>query len=350
VASLYVHVPFRKPPEASVASTFTDAVIREATHHAPRLRTSPGGWALYIGGGRPSGLPISCLRTLVTGLCEYAGDSGIEEITLELAPADATSSFLAFLRDLGVTRLSVNAQSGVDDQLQATRRIQEAGIHPLSVDLAFGGAASPLSEWKRTLHRAMHHRLPHVTLLERDPAQSHDDEDERAECFAFAMRFLRTKGYEQYELTHFARPGHRSAYQVDIYAHNNVVGLGPGAESFWWADRTDPTTARRWSNVPDVATYVERLRDDSSPVAQREDLSPTALAQEYILLRLRTGDGLNLNTLNDRYDFSLRDRRASTLDRLANEGLIDAASTRIRLTPQGRLLADAVTRRLIRDT
>jgi oxygen-independent coproporphyrinogen-3 oxidase len=192
-------------------------------------------------------------------------------------------------------------------------------------------------------------RVPHVTLHEETPPDDRDQND-RADRFAFAMQFLNAKGYAQYELTHFARPGHRSQYQEHVYAHGNVLGLGPGAESFWWAHRSDPSTAERWSNGTDVAAYVGHSRDGAGPVTHRTSLDQRALAQEYILLRLRTIDGLDLNLLDDRYNFPLRARRASTLERLADEGLIHDDPDHLRLTPRGRLLADAVTRELIRDT
>ena len=101
--------------------------------------------------------------------------------------------------------------------------------------------------------------------------------------------------------------------------------------------------------MSDPATYVERLRNDASPVEQLESPDRSALAREYILLRLRTKAGLDLDVLGDRYGFPLRARRASTLDRLAEEELIHDDPDRVRLTDRGRLLTDAITQRLIRE-
>ena len=358
--AVYLHVPFREPPAPPDESAFVAAVIQELERIAPRpeapIRT------VYVGGGRPSFLSDSALRTLLAALRRTLVTDPVDEATLELHPADASRAFLRFLHDLGFTRLSLDARSFVDDELRALgashsvddlrrllRQSREAGIERLSVDLFFGGAGSSLARWKTTLHRAVTVGVPHLALHERAPDSASADEDIRAECFASAMTILAAKGYEQYELTHFARPGHRSRYQTHVYAHGTVLGLGPGAETFWWHDRSDPATAERWSNVADVATYVERLRTDRSPVAQRERLDRSALAREYLLLRLRTSEGLDLHTLASRYGCSLRDRRGATLDRLADEGLLHDDPDRVRLTPRGRLLADAVTRRLIRD-
>jgi len=339
------------------------AVRREMEHYAEPPFTDAVIRTLYVGGGRPSRLPPSALRTLIEA-CRHTFDAAaFEEVTVEVHPADASPVVLDALRALGSTRLSIGrsvvdtelqteeASSPAEDLRQTVRLAQDTGFESVSVDLTFGGSEPSLSNWKSCLQRAVDLQLPHVTLHELDASEGapHDDEV-RADCFAFAMTFLRAKGYEQYELTHFARPGHRSQYQAHVYAHGNVLGLGPGAESFWWPDPDSDTTAARWSNVADVTAYVERLHDDRTPLARREPLDRPALAREYLLLRLRTNDGLDLTVLENRYDYPLRREKHDTLQRLAAEGLINDDASHVRLTARGRLLADAVTQRLIRDT
>ncbi|MFB6273080.1 MAG: coproporphyrinogen-III oxidase family protein [Salinibacter sp.] len=345
---VYLHVPFQVPPSRADESAFATAVVREIERSAPiadaPLRT------LYVGGGRPALLSVSALQTIVEALHAHLGSAAGWEATVELHPANASRPFLAALREQGFTRLSIDARPLADAELRPPLHLaHEAGFDRLSLDLAFGGPEQSHAAWKTRLHRAVDLRVPHVALHERAPEEGTSNERERSDRFAFAMTVLPAKGYEQYELTHFARPGHRSQYQTHVYAHGDVLGLGPSAESFRWPDRSDPSTAERWSNVPDLATYVKRLHNDASPVAQHEALDRPALAREYILLRLRTSDGLDLSVLDDRYGVSLRARRASTLDRLTEEGLLHDDPDRVRLTPRGRLLTDAITQRLIRE-
>ncbi|MFB6278867.1 MAG: coproporphyrinogen-III oxidase family protein [Salinibacter sp.] len=357
--ALYLQVP----TEPVDASTLVAAVRRELEHYARPPFTDASVQTLYVGGGRPSRLSPSALRPLIDA-CQNSFDAAApDEITLELHPSDASPDDLEALLGLGVTRLSIGGQSFVDATLRAleapysaedlrgiVRCVQAVGFESVSVDLTFGGPNPSLSTWKASLQRAVNLRVPHVTLheLDADGPSKHGDETP-TDWFAYAMTFLDAKGYEPYELTHFARPGHRSRYQEHVYAHGNVLGLGPGAESLWWPDRTDPSTAERWSNVSDVSAYVERLRNNESPVAQREPLDRTALAREYMLLRLRTNEGLALNVLRDRYDCPLRREKSATLNRLATEGLIHDDPARVRLTDRGRRLADAITQRLIRE-
>ena len=370
MAALYVHVPFRKAPRphdhayttrdpAPGASAYATALAQEIGRYSNSLLTDTELRTLYVGGGRPSLCPPKALRPLVEALGRAVDPSGFEEVTVELHPADASPAYLATLRRWGVTRLSIEGLSFVgtdrseggaahspNDLAQSLRRVRRAGFDDFSVDLRFGGAGLSRAAWKASLHRAVTLNIPHLTLHE----MTTGDPDKRADQLAFALSFLRAKGYEPYELTHFARPGHRSGHQEHVYAHGSVLGLGPGAESFWWPARAAPSTAQRWANVADLPTYVERLQNGDSPVARTETLETSALAREYVLLRLRTLEGLNLNTLADRYDVALRARRPNTLRRLRNEGLTHDDPDRVRLTDRGRLLTDAITHRLVRTT
>ena len=374
MAGLYVQVPFRREPRSSDGasttvpgsageSAFVEALSREADRYAQHPLTGAPISTLYVGSNRPSVLSPTLLDAIAGALRPVVDASEIPEATVELNPDNISLSCVNGLRQLGLTRVSVEALSLVPDDLRTVgaapsigdlprtlRRVRRAGFETVSVDLSFGGTEHSLSHWKASLHRAVELRVPHIALHERDPSKVFEaDQKERARRLGFAMRFLRAKGYEQYELTHFARPDHRSRHQENYYAHGNYLGLGPGAESFWWPDRTDPSTARRWSNVSAPAAYVDRLCSDTSLVAQRESLDCSALAREHMLLRLRTKAGLDLDVLRDRYGFPLRAHRASTLDRLAEEGLIHDDPDRVRLTDRGCLLADAITQRLIRE-
>lgn len=359
VAGLYVHIPAVQNHHHFDRSALVAAISQEIEHHSLHSREEPIT-TVYVG-GRPSLLAAESIRTLARSLRNELDGDPIEEVTVEVRPANASSRSLKTLRQLGATRLSIEGLSFVDEDLTAVgashsadevvgaiERSREMGFRSVSVDLHFGAPGQSLSNWKASLQRTVELRVPHVALHELDPDDDRTDaEEERAECLAFAMTFLKAKGYEQYELTHFARLSHRSHHQENYYAHGNYLGLGPGAESFWWPDRSANTTARRWSNVEDPTAYVEQLIQGESPVAHRETLDRSALAREYVLLRLRTNDGLNLDVLETRYGVDLRSRKSSALHRLTEEGLIHDDPDRVRLTDRGRLLTDAITQRLL---
>jgi len=185
-----------------------------------------------------------------------------------------------------------------------------------------------------------------------DPAQE-DPADEslemqQAKRLHEAMRILESEGYEPYELTHFAKPGHPSHHLRDTYAHGSYIGVGPSAESFWWPNRTLHHEARRWTNVHDTLRYAQLLDHCYQPIMYRQTQSLTMLAREYIFLRLRTADGLDLRDLNAHYGEDLRADHSALLVKLVETGLVHPIEREtLRLTPSGRLVADAIIERLL---
>jgi len=369
VAGLYIHIPLRRAPHAydeSVAvdvdtadvDRFVAALRRELRLYVEEYAAEDPLRTIYIGGGRPSLLSREQVRSVLATLNDCTDLSAVEEVTIEVHPADAQEDYLQALRQMGIGRVSVGALSFFPSDLraihaphsaeqvtQAFRTLRAVGFQNVSVDLLFGWPDQTASEWKATLDRASELNLPHVTLLEATPANGDvASEDVLAHRLEYAMTYLRAEGYTQYELTHFARPGARSTHQVQYYAHENQLGLGPSAESFWWGHRGQPI-ARRWSNVDDLDRYVKLLKDRFPPVAFRQTLDRTALATEYLLLRLRTNDGLDLDQLAARYGVDLAEA-AALLDRLESEGLAEVDDRHLRLTDRGRLVTDAITEKL----
>lgn len=370
MAGLYVHVPFRHAnrsfdgseyvvSEAPDFSRFETALCRELRYYAQDYAADEPMQTIYAGGGRPSLLPLSSVHAILATLLDVFDASRFEEAVAEVSPADATPRYVHGLKRLGFDRLSLSVLSFFPSVLQsidaphtaaeairALQRAREAGFDTLSVDLLFGAPHQSLDTWEATLRQAIEMRVPHVTIMEA-PATTPPEDEKRADQLEIAMTLLQSEGYEQYELTHFALPGHRSIHQENYYAHGNYLGIGPSAESFWWPDRAAPLRARRWSNVSDVERYTDLLRQRYPPVVYRQTLNQTTLAHEYILLRLRTRAGLDLTHLESQYGVDLHERKPDVIDRLVEENLIHDANNTLRLTLQGRLLTDAITERLL---
>ena len=370
MAGLYLHIPFRRSPhaydervaeevETADPDQFVAALRRELRFYAGEYAEEEPVRTVYFGGGRPSLLSPEQIRSLLAALNDTVNVSEVEEVTIELNPADARAEYLDALRGMGVDRVSlaalsffpvdlraVDAPHSAEQVTRALKNLRAAGFQKVSVDLLFGWPDQTQSQWKAALDRAVELNLPHVTLLEASaeagPVASDDVLAHRLES---AMSRLQSEGYTQYELTHFARPGGQSVHQVRYYAHDNQLGLGPSAESFWWAHR-DRGMARRWTNVSDLDRYVRLLRDRFPPVAFRQTLDRSALATEYVLLRLRTNEGLNLDHLEARYGVDLAASTDTLLDRLESEGLAEIEKSHLRLTNRGRLVADAITEKI----
>lgn len=368
MAGLYVHIPFRATPclydDSPVVlarppyRSYLQAVQRElrdaARHYTEPIRT------VYLGGGRPSLLDADALRELLSTIQTCFDATPLEEVTLELNPADADAAYLRAVRALGIDRISLEMMSFFPDDLAALQAphtadqaeaalhaVPAAGFERFSVDLLFGWAAQDPLHWKANLQKAARLGAPHLTVIECTGEQlSEADTDQRADQLAFAMDFLPEQGYEQYEVSHFARPGQRGLHNERHWDHTNYLGVGPSAHSFWW----DDLPAYRWANVRNLARYEALIRQHQPPIIQHTPLDLPDLAAEYVLLRLRTRDGLDLNRLRVRYGVDLQARKADTLARLADAGYLEpAGAERIRLTPRGMLQCDTITQQLLPD-
>lgn len=370
MAGLYVHVPFRyerRPYDESEyeagrspdVPAFETALRRELRFYAHRFAEDEPMTTIYAGGGRPSLLPLSTVHSILTTLVEVFDASTFQEATAEISPADAEPRYVHGLKRMGFDRLSLevlsffpnalatlNASHTAVQGVRAIQVVREAAFDSLSVELLFGWDTLSLENWEATLRHAVAMNIPHITISEVPEGRMEKaSSDELADQMKLAITFLQSEGYHQYELTHFARSGHRSKHQENYYAHGNYLGIGPSAETFWWPARS--SRARRWANVNDPSRYAQLLDDRHPPVAYRRTLDAQSLAREYIFLRLRTESGLSLPEFQERYGIDLRSENEELLDLLRDVGMIHEEPNTVRLTIQGRLVADAITQRLM---
>ena len=383
MAGLYLHIPFCARrciycdfyfvTTARSHAGFIRAMCREIEHRATEYASHEPIETLYFGGGTPSLLLRDEVDRLLQACHEHFDTRTVSEITFEMNPDDAGLTYLRGLRQLGINRLSVGIQSFYADdlafmnrshsELQARQVIdvaREAGFDNFSVDLIFGLPDQPAEYWAANLERVVKAGVPHVstyslTVEERTVLHNRverglvvpADDGLLADRYRFTMDFLKDHGYEHYEISSFALPGARSVHNSRYWSHHNYLGFGPSAHSFWWRG----LPARRWANVRNLASYESLVDGRQEPVDFRESLSLDTLADEYLMLALRTGDGLDLDLLEDRYGTDLLDDRLEVLADLESAHLIHPIrNRRLRLTDLGKTLCDAVTTRLLPDS
>ena len=381
MAGLYVHVPFcsqrcvycdfyftttSRDVDAYVRAFVaeTEAVGRDYGRREP-LRT------LYLGGGTPSLLPLDALARMLGAVHTYFDTSALEEVTLEANPEDLTdASAPGALRALGITRLSLGVQSFFDADLRFMHRAHDAAqaergvaaaaeaFDTFSVDLIFGVPGQPFEHWGANLEKALRLGASHVsayslTVEARTPLAKQvgaglvvpEGDEAMRERFLFTHDYLEESGLAHYEVSSFARPGHESRHNTGYWTHANMVGLGPSAHSFW---RETRSAAWRWANVAHLGRWQGLLASGEPPLADRERLGADALADEAVLLGLRRlRDGLDLDRLEADYGVDLLAEKADVLAALEGAGLLTFGARRVRLTPEGAMVADAVALRLV---
>jgi oxygen-independent coproporphyrinogen III oxidase len=382
MAGIYLHIPFCSQrciycdfyfvTTAKTHAPFVEAMCREIEHYGHEYGRKEPVRTIYFGGGTPSLLTPDEIFRILDALHQHFDTSQVVETTLELNPEDVDLEYLRALRTMGIDRLSIGIQSFFEDDLRFLTRshsagqaaaivpmAREAGFENLSIDLIFGLPEQPFEYWGANLERAVSLEVPHIsaygltveerTVLHKQVARGivtpAPDED-MTERYLFTMEYLGARGYEGYEVSSYAREGFRSRHNHAYWHHENYIGLGPSAHSFWWPPMPAPE-AHRWANVRNLKQYEALLTQRHLPIESREALPLEDLASEYVMLRLRTSDGVDLTELAARYGLDLLDESGETIAWLAEQGYITRRRDRLQLTPTGRTLCDTITRRLL---
>ncbi|QNO36661.1 coproporphyrinogen III oxidase [Protaetiibacter sp. SSC-01] len=315
---------------------------------------------VFFGGGTPTLLPTSDLILMLDAVRDAWGLAPGAEVTTEANPDSVTEAGLVELAEAGFTRVSFGMQSAVPHVLRTLERTHDPARIPLvvewaraaglqvSLDLIYGTPGESLDDWRRSLELALAQRPDHLsayaliveagTKLARQISRgevAQPDEELQADQYELADELLAAAGYDWYEVSNWATDAaHRSRHNLAYWTGQDWWGVGPGAHSH--------VGGVRWWNVKHPAAYAERLAAGVSPAAGRETLDDETRHVEDVLLRSRIVDGLPTDVL----DASGR----SAVAGLIADGLVDgqkAIAGRIVLTRRGRLLADAVVRRLL---
>jgi len=353
---VYVHVPFCAARcDYCAFATYTDRdhlMGRYVDACCTELRRAADDGALppttsvFFGGGTPSRLPAEELCRILAEVPLVPG----AEVTVECNPEDADEARFATYRQAGVNRLSFGIQSTrrhVVDSLgrrpspgaaeRCTSLAAAAGMASYNVDLIFGAAAESDADWEAVLAEVLTLPAPppHVSAyaLTVEPGtplaaapDRHPDDDVQARRYERADALLGAAGLRSYEISNWARPGHECAHHLLYWRQGDYLGVGAAAHSH--------RAGRRSWHVRTPERYVAAVEAGRSPVAGEEVLSTEARRFEALVLALRTADGVPVAALPDSPDL---------------DGLVTRAGGRAVLTVRGRLLANALSARLVAD-
>jgi oxygen-independent coproporphyrinogen-3 oxidase len=341
---------------------YLDALEREvdaafhAPEHAGRLELD----TLFFGGGTPSHLTGTQLERLFALLRRrFCWNAGAAEISLEANPLDLDDAALARLAELGVNRLSIGVQSFEaaalrllerDHSPEDVRKLMpraQRWFGNVSVDLIFGVPGLALDSWRDTLRQAIDLGATHVstygltfepgtaftTRRNRGELTASDEEQERAQ-YAAAMDDLAAAGFVQYEISNFARPGFECQHNLTYWRGGSYFGFGPGAARY--------VNGRRETNIRSTLGYLARLQRGLSPAAEVDELDAEGRARERIFLALRTTAGLSRRTFQQQTGYRLDELAADAIDRHQTAGWLEDDGDVIRLTREGRFVADRV--------
>jgi oxygen-independent coproporphyrinogen-3 oxidase len=366
---LYIHVPFcatkcgycdfySAVPTAGAFEPLVDALLTEI--HQTVDRRDARIVTIFAGGGTPTLLPAPSLHRLFAELGKLVAQHRPIEFTVEANPASMDEQKAAILKENGVTRISMGAQSFHPNELHTLERIHSpqdiaqssaiiyrAGFAHFNLDLIFGIPGQTPESLGESLQQAIELGPDHLSCygLTFEPgtplynqretgANQPMDEDLETELYTLAMDRLTAAGFEQYEISNYAKPGGRCEHNLRYWRNQPVISVGPSAASYF--------EGRRWKNVPDTAEYVRRMRSGLDPTLECEMLSPYERAGETAMLQLRLIEGIGCAEFERLTGFDPHRLFQETIARHAEAGLLSADAHRIALTRTGRLVADAI--------
>jgi oxygen-independent coproporphyrinogen-3 oxidase len=365
--TLYIHIPFcgRKcfycSFVVSIGQEHRIGLYIDCLEQETRRYKGSAVQSIYIGGGTPTLMEDAHLGRLFDIIHENFRFSPGIEWTIESNPEGLTSSKLALIKQAGVNRVSLGVQSLQDkylkylgrnhDALAAVRayhQLREAGYDNVNVDLMFlfpGQTADELSDDISDVIRlgSEHLSLYTLTIEKNSRFYARDvqlqDGDEQARRYLLVRELLGAAGFEQYEISNFAKPGKISRHNMHYWQGGEYVGLGLGAHSY--------INLRRSWNVSQLTDYIKRAQKGTPFEDGFEELTLSAQFKENILFGLRMNRGVDIHEIEKGLNCSLTDEDRAKLKQFIEHGLLVEENNRLKTTSKGRLVLDEICARLI---
>lgn len=321
---------------------------------------------LFLGGGTPTHLDATQLERLLSALRRWLPfDPEVEpEFSIECNPDTLTADKIDVLADHGVTRVSLGAQSFHADLLRTLERAHDPDeiaravervrrrIDNVSLDLIFGVPGQTEAQWRTDLERALSLAPDHLSTYgltyekgtplwkrrQRGQVRPLDEDAELAQ-YARAIDTLEAAGLEHYEISSFARPGRHCRHNQTYWANEAYFGFGMGAARY--------VLGRRELNVRDLHRYIRQVLSGESATWQSEKLEPEERARETMAVQLRRAEGIDRGAFRMQTGYDLDTVAGAALVRHVEQGFLADDGRSVRLTRQGKYVADAVIERLL---
>jgi len=377
-AGLYIHIPFclKKCPYCDFYS-ITDVSLQPAFLNAlsSEMRMTGGVElvfdTIYIGGGTPSILDVKTIGQIIEIAIQSFEILSGAEITLAINPGTVTPEQLEGYRSAGVNRINIWLQSFDPHNLSFLGRIhsrsdadlavkwaKKAGFENIGFDLIYGIPGQTRESWLFDLRRAVEYEPEHLscymltfepgTPLGRDRSMGRFKplaDDLVGEMFKTTLEYLSAHGYNQYEISNFARAcstqagnncseDNRSRHNMKHWSFAPYIGLGPSAHSF-----IEP---QRYWNCTGVKKYIQELASGRFPLEGDEWLSPEQLMIEAVYLGLRQTRGIMVDVFDKKFGVSFELKFKEVISDLEKKGFIEFSPNHCALTPKGMLLFDSI--------
>ena len=362
---LYIHIPFcrskclycdfcsfpRQDEEKMTA--YAEALFRDLRAHAPACREYLVD-TVFLGGGTPTTFPAYLLKELMGEIYKYYNVSPNAEITAECNPVTGERELFARMRAAGINRLSIGLQSAHEKELKALGRLhtfdtfaacfadaRAAGFDNISVDVMSGIPHQTPESRRETLQKVLALSPEHISSYDliieagtpfarKRATLSLPDEEAARKMYLEGIKFLNENGYAQYEISNFARPGYESQHNLKYWNCDEYLGFGVAAYSDFGG--------ARFGNSRDIEAYIagRDITEEKSVLDQEERIN------EYLMLRFRLCDGVNVTAFEERFGVSFEENWGKKLAPFVAEGLVRKEGEKYFFSQEGMLVSNTV--------
>lgn len=360
---LYLHIPFcvKKcdycdflsfPAGPDSKRAYVKALVNEIRATEEKIRLRPVS-SVFIGGGTPSILEPELMSQILSALKECFTLLPDVEFTIEANPGTLTRDKLQSYRSYGINRLSLGLQSTFDEDLAMLGRIhtyaefeesfrlaREAGFANINVDLISAIPGQTRASWMENLRRIADLEPEHISaysLIIEEGTPFYDryehqelelpDEDAEYEMYEDTLRYLKSRGYEQYEISNYARPGYACRHNVGYWQRSDYLGLGLGASSL--------ISGTRFSNTSSMQEYLELSETPAKLRRDQEVLTPSEEMEEFMFLGLRMTEGVSEKEFRHCFGMDLSEVYGTVLEQYRKSGHLIHEDDRWRFSREG---------------
>lgn len=369
MAGIYIHIPFCKQActycnfhfstslkmkDEMLAAIHTELELQKNYLQVNSIET------IYLGGGTPSLLTADEINRITETIATHYDITNLKEYTIETNPDDLSNQYIKSLKHTAVDRFSIGTQSFFDADLRymnrahnaqeadyAIKAVQDAGYSNITIDLIYGTPGLTGQNWQHNLQQVNNLGIPHFSAyaltVEEKTALHHNikagksqpvNPEQSAHQFEMLMDFAAQAGFEHYEISNLAKPGHRAVHNTNYWLGVPYIGIGPSAHSF-------NGITRQW-NIANNALYIKSLLADKQLNFEEEILTTEQRLNEYIMTSLRTSWGLDINKVSHDWGSDYSDAILKDSKRFIEEQKLTHENNSLILTNKGKLFADYI--------
>jgi oxygen-independent coproporphyrinogen-3 oxidase len=372
--AIYIHIPFCDHKciycdfysiiTSDNISSYKTALLQEINYYADLHAKNRNITSIYFGGGTPSLMDPGYLNEIITHIKNKFSVHPSAEITMETNPGTVSRNKLKEFHDAGINRISIGIQSFNENELKFLTRIHdketairtvydaaETGFNNISVDLIFNLPGQTKEIWSDNLNTALSLPVQHVSayslILERgtilnkmvlDGKVNIQDEDYDAELYEMTIDFMTANGFEQYEVSNFAKPGYECIHNNAYWRYQDYLSFGTSAHSF--------VDGKRWWNYSSLKLYNAQIETKGFAEANHEFISSEESINEYTMLALRSY-GLDIQDFKKRFGDEWHTNNSAYLQLLENNGMIFKNGNLLKLTKHGYAVCDEIIAKFV---